>query len=212
MPAESRDAAWPDLPYAAWQDSCATLQLMDPDRRQDPARADAVAQPFLARAALRHGARARRPRRFRTARAASRSTFDFVDHASIIAPSDGARGGYRAASRDRSRSSIALVMAALDELGLPVAHRRACRTRSPTPIPFGRDTRARRLRRRRRARASGACCVQADRVFKQFRTGFLGKASPVHFFWGSFDLAVTRFSGRAAPPHPGGVPAPARLR
>jgi hypothetical protein len=43
-------------------------------------------------------------------------------------------------------------------------------------------------------------------VFKQFRTGFVGKASPVHFFWGSFDLAVTRFSGRRAPPHPGGVP------
>jgi hypothetical protein len=48
--------------------------------------------------------------------------------------------------------------------------------------------------------------VQADRVFKLFRSGFLGKASPVHFFWGSFDLAVTRFSGRAAPLHPGGVP------
>jgi hypothetical protein len=48
--------------------------------------------------------------------------------------------------------------------------------------------------------------VQADRVLKQFRTGFLGKVSPVHFFWGSFDLAVTRFSGRAAPPHPGGIP------
>ena len=54
--------------------------------------------------------------------------------------------------------------------------------------------------------ASGACWSQADRVFKQFRTGFLGKASPVHFFWGSFDLAVTRFSGRRAPLHPGGVP------
>jgi hypothetical protein len=48
--------------------------------------------------------------------------------------------------------------------------------------------------------------VQVDRVFKLFRSGFLGKASPVHFFWGSFDLAVTRFSGRRAPPHPGGVP------
>jgi hypothetical protein len=48
--------------------------------------------------------------------------------------------------------------------------------------------------------------INADRVFKQFRTGFLGKASPVHFFWGSFDLAVTRFSGRRAPRHPGGVP------
>lgn len=48
--------------------------------------------------------------------------------------------------------------------------------------------------------------VQADRVFKLFRSGFLGKVSPVHFFWGSFDLAVSRFSGRKAPPHPGGVP------
>ena len=48
--------------------------------------------------------------------------------------------------------------------------------------------------------------VQADRIFKLFRSGFIGKASPVHFFWGSFDLAVTRFSGRPAPPHPGGVP------
>ena len=49
--------------------------------------------------------------------------------------------------------------------------------------------------------------VQVDRVFKLFRTGFLGKASPVHFFWGSFDLAATRFSGRRAPLHPGGMPA-----
>jgi hypothetical protein len=48
--------------------------------------------------------------------------------------------------------------------------------------------------------------VQADRVFKAFRARFIGKCSPVHFFWGSFDLAVTRFSGRRAPPHRGGVP------
>ena len=48
--------------------------------------------------------------------------------------------------------------------------------------------------------------LQADRVFKDFRSDFCGKCSPVHFFWGSFDLAVTRFSGRRAPEHPGGVP------
>jgi hypothetical protein len=48
--------------------------------------------------------------------------------------------------------------------------------------------------------------LQSDRVFKDFRSRFCGKCSPVHFFWGSFDLAVTRFSGRPAPPHPGGVP------
>jgi hypothetical protein len=48
--------------------------------------------------------------------------------------------------------------------------------------------------------------LQADRILKIFRGRFLGKSSPVHFFWGSFDLAVTRFSGRPAPPHPGGAP------
>jgi hypothetical protein len=48
--------------------------------------------------------------------------------------------------------------------------------------------------------------LSASEVFARFRTAFLGKASPVHFFWGSFDLAVTRFSGRPAPRHPGGVP------
>ena len=48
--------------------------------------------------------------------------------------------------------------------------------------------------------------LQVDRVLYAFRTAFIGKCSPVHFFWGSFDLAVTRFSGRRAPLHPGGVP------
>jgi hypothetical protein len=48
--------------------------------------------------------------------------------------------------------------------------------------------------------------LQSDRVLKKFRSRFCGKCSPVHFFWGSFDLAVTRFSGRTAPPHPGGIP------
>ena len=48
--------------------------------------------------------------------------------------------------------------------------------------------------------------VQSDRVFKRFRSSFIGKCSPVHFFWGAMDLAVTRFSGRPAPPHPGGIP------
>src|SRR5207302_6802785 len=48
--------------------------------------------------------------------------------------------------------------------------------------------------------------ASTHQVLSRFRTGFLGKASPVHFFWGSFDLAVTRFSGRHAPRHPGGVP------
>jgi hypothetical protein len=55
-------------------------------------------------------------------------------------------------------------------------------------------------------RAFATALREADGILKAFRGGFVGKASPVHFFWGSFDLAVTRFSGRVAPPHPGGVP------
>jgi hypothetical protein len=73
------------------------------------------------------------------------------------------------------------------------------------PIPFSKDTThcaydksyANRLWR---------TLLQSDRVFRLFRTRFVGKSSSVHFFWGSFDLAVTRFSGRPAPPHPGGIP------
>ena len=55
-------------------------------------------------------------------------------------------------------------------------------------------------------RAFWRALVRADRVFEEFRARFVGKSSPVHFFWGAFDLAVTRFSGRPAPEHPGGAP------
>jgi len=72
-------------------------------------------------------------------------------------------------------------------------------------IPFAED-RAPRVYNQDSARRLHAALVRADRVFRLFRSGFLGKVSPVHFFWGSFDLAVTRFSGRPAPRHPGGIP------
>jgi hypothetical protein len=72
-------------------------------------------------------------------------------------------------------------------------------------IPFERDEKHRSYDREY-ANRFWRVLVQADRVFKDFRSRFCGKCSPVHFFWGSFDLAVTRFSGRPAPPHPGGVP------
>jgi hypothetical protein len=72
-------------------------------------------------------------------------------------------------------------------------------------IPFADDDSPRPYDRGSAGRLLGAL-VNADRVFRLFRSGFLGKASPVHFFWGSFDLAVTRFSGRPAPLHPGGIP------
>ena len=72
-------------------------------------------------------------------------------------------------------------------------------------LPFANDDQPRVYRAESAERLHAAlCCIEP--VFERFRAGFLGKASPVHFFWGSFDLAVTRFSGRRAPEHPGGVP------
>jgi hypothetical protein len=75
----------------------------------------------------------------------------------------------------------------------------------PDGIPFEKDTEHHSYDRDYANRFWRAL-IQIDRVFKEFRSRFIGKCSPVHFFWGSFDLAVTRFSGREAPPHPGGIP------
>jgi hypothetical protein len=96
------------------------------------------------------------------------------------------------------------VMRALEAVGTPV---RIDRTPNELPeaVPFDQDQ-APRAFEPDQARRLWRALVQADRVLKLFRTAFLGKASPTHVFWGSFDLAVTRFSGRRAPPHPGGVP------
>ena len=92
----------------------------------------------------------------------------------------------------------------LNGVGVPVAIKETP-NEVPNPIRFSED-RTHAAYDAAAAHRFWCALVQADRVFKLFRSGFIGKASPVHFFWGSFDLAVTRFSGRPAPPHPGGVP------
>ena len=132
--------------------------------------------------------------------------FDFVDHVLRIV------GGTPAGPSEKTISlapkSVAAfyreVMSALDELGMRVEIKTTPNEVDPA-IPFEKnDTDAdydpefgNRFWR---------VLLQSDRVFKQFRSEFCGKCSPVHFFWGSFDLAVTRFSGRRAPKHPGGIP------
>lgn len=93
---------------------------------------------------------------------------------------------------------------ALLELGLEVSIH-TTPSEIAAAIPFEKDTVHHQYYPQAAQRFSRAL-LQADRVFKDFRARFLGKCSPVHFFWGSFDLAVTRFSGRPAPPHPGGIP------
>ena len=98
----------------------------------------------------------------------------------------------------------AAVMAALEGLGAPTTIV-GIPNEMADPVPFGEDH-ADRPYDGDAVRAFHRALLFAAEGFKTFRTAFLGKASPVHFFWGSFDLAVTRFSGRAAPRHPGGVP------
>ena len=96
------------------------------------------------------------------------------------------------------------LMAELDTLGLHVSMRaKPCEV--VDPLPFEQDETHCKYDPEY---ASGfwRILVQADRVFKAFRARFIGKCSPVHFFWGAPDLAVTRFSGRLAPQHPGGIP------
>src|SRR5207302_8125349 len=96
------------------------------------------------------------------------------------------------------------VMKNLDELDLPMTINKLP-NEIANPIPFDEDE-DHRSYDREQANRFWRVLAQSDRVFKEFRSRFCGKCSPVHFFWGSFDLAVTRFSGRVAPPHPGGIP------
>lgn len=96
-------------------------------------------------------------------------------------------------------------MLALRELGIAVKIS-ATPNEVPDPVPFAQDTAHKSYDAEYAQRFWRVLCA-ANHVMWQFRSSFLGKASPVHFFWGSFDLVVTRFSGRTAPRHPGGVPA-----
>ena len=129
--------------------------------------------------------------------------FDFVDHRLRVAT---ARGETRtlALAPGSIADFFAAVTDVLDELGI-AAKLSTMPNEMPDPVRFPEDH-AERPYDRASVEAFHAALCRVDHAFKTFRTGFLGKASPVHFFWGSFDLAVTRFSGRPAPRHPGGVP------
>jgi hypothetical protein len=129
--------------------------------------------------------------------------FDFIDHELRILKSDGAARVLKLHPQSVAKF-YREVMNALAEMELPVTIN-TTPNEIENPIAFDQDEEHRSYDREY-ANRFWRVLVQCDRVFKEFRSGFCGKCSPVHFFWGSFDLAVTRFSGRPAPPHPGGVP------
>jgi hypothetical protein len=130
-------------------------------------------------------------------------TLDLCRHAIVLWISDGGReelplnAGTIAALHHR-------LVAMLDRHDLP-SDFSGVPNEVPDAVPFAEDKTRRDYERDSAERFRAALAAMLP-VFARFRAGFAGKASPVHFWWGSFDLAVSRFSGRAAPPHPGGVP------
>jgi hypothetical protein len=196
------DAAWPDLPTAAWRETCATLHLWT----QIVGKIRLARTPWLNHSwhiALYVTARGLTTSPIPNGDGSFQIDFDLIDHALRITTSEGAQRQFALAGQSVA-SFYAAIMAALAELGVHITIDEMP-NELPDPIRFSEDS-------KHASYDPGAVrrflqiLVNADRVFKQFRSGFLGKASPVHFFWGSFDLAVTRFSGRRAPRHPGGVP------
>ncbi len=193
---------WPELDYAGWRDTLQTVQLWT----QIVGKVRLSLTPWL-----NHSWHVPL---YVTARGLGTSAmpfggelvevdFDFIDHRLSVRTSTGPERGFALApmtvadfyARLMTELAGAGVTVTIDDRPNEVAD----------PVAFPLDTAhhsydAAAIHRFWRA------LIQADRLMKEFRTGFLGKASPVHFFWGSFDLAATRFSGAGAPRHPGGVP------
>jgi len=193
---------WPELPLAAWRETYATLHLWT----QIVGKIRLARTPWLNHSwhiALYVTARGLTTSPIPDGGRTFQIDLDFIDHVLRISTSDGAQRQFALAGQSVA-SFHAAIMAALAELGIHIAIDEMP-NELPEPIRFSEDNQHASYDPHA-VRRFLQILVNVDRLFKQFRTGFLGKASPVHFFWGSFDLAVTRFSGRRAPRHPGGVP------
>jgi len=202
MTASANTELWPALPLDAWKDTYETLhrwvQIVGKVRlAQSPWLNHSwhatlyVTARGLTTGPVRHGANT------------FEIDFDFLDHQLVIRTSCGETR--TVALRPQSVAVFYRgVMGALRDLGLPVKiHARP--NELPDALPFtDDDTHA--AYDAEAAQRYWKALVQADRVLTAFRARFQGKCSPVHLFWGALDLAVTRFSGRLAPQHPGGVP------
>ena len=198
--ADNRD--WPDIPYAPWAETCEALHLY----------AQMVGKYRLARtpwvnhswhATLYVGATGLTTGVVPDAGIDIELELNLVDHRLVGTNSRGERVDFALEAGTVAGFCRHLKQTIGQLGGTPAFHGKP--NEREEAIPFAQDDRARPYDRDAVARFHRAL-VSVDAVFKTFRTGFLGKVSPVHLFWGSFDLAVTRFSGREAPPHPGGIP------
>jgi hypothetical protein len=190
---------WPALPYEAWKDTYATLHMWT----------QVVGKVALAQAPpLNHSwstAMQVTPRGLSTRTLPHRDRsfsiqFDFIDHRLVIRASDGESRALPLRPQTVA-DFYREVMATLDAMALPVKIW-PMPVEVPDPIRFDQDT----VHHSYDAEAANRCwrvLLQVARVLTVSQCGFVGKASPVHFFWGAFDLAATRFSGRPAPPREG---------
>jgi len=200
--ADSREETWPSLPFESWSDTYATLHMWT----QVIGKIRLVQSPWvnhswhvtlyvtsrgITTSPIPYGART------------FQIEFDFLNHHLSIQASDGRMGTLPL----EPQSVATFYRRLMEEMGRLELHVNIHKKPNevPEPIRFDQDE-YHRAYNRECANRFWRILVQADRVLKEFRAPFIGKVSPVHLFWGALDLAVTRFSGRRAPQHPGGVP------
>lgn len=200
--AANRAEFWPSLPLENWADTCATLHMwiqiagkirltQSPWTNHSWHTTLYVTATGITTSPIPYGLRT------------FQIDFDFVRHQLTISASDGRITGFPLEPQSVA-AFYRRLMGQMESLDLHVAiHQKP--NEVPEPISFHLDE-THRTYDREYANRFWRILVQADRVMKEFRARFIGKCSPVHLFWGALDLAVSRFSGRPAPPHPGGIP------
>jgi hypothetical protein len=200
--ATSVATVWPPLPLSEWQSTFATVQLWTQIVGKTRLRLSPMQNHWwhctfyvtsrgLSTSSIPYGDRT------------FELEFDFLDHQLVVRTTDGERRALPLIPRTVA-DFYGEYLALLRSLGFEIRIHGAPNEVADA-IPFAED----RVHASYDGEAAQRCwrvLVQADRVLKEFRGRFIGKCSPVHFWWGAFDLACTRFSGRRAPPHPGGVP------
>jgi Family of unknown function (DUF5996) len=195
----SNQDSWPELPLAAWQDTYATLHMWT----QIVGKVRLALSPRVNQwweVALYVNARGLTTSAIPYGDGIFEVQFDFVEHELVIQTSWGASKTMELEPRSVAEF-YAEFMSALRSLGIEVKIW-TMPSEVPNPVRFERDTQHASYDREY-AHRLWKILVLCDTIFKEFRAGFIGKDSPVHFFWGSFDLCVTRFSGRRAPERPG---------
>jgi Family of unknown function (DUF5996) len=193
---------WPDLPYEAWRDTIATLHLWT----QIAGKVRLSLTPWVNHSwqvPLYVSTRGLTTSPIPCEGELLELEFDFIRHRLCASSSAGEERSF-ALEPQTVADFYARVRGVLRELGVAVAlNERPAELRDAIPFP---DDRIHSSYDAAAVHRFWRALTRIDTVLKLFRSAFLGKVSPVHFFWGSFDLAVTRFSGRRAALHPGGIP------